>query len=44
MGDDSLEIAKRRQADRLMRAFVALMLAFAIVALNYVVQIVTGRV
>jgi hypothetical protein len=43
MGDDRLEIAKQLQADRLMRAFVAFMLAFAIVALYYVLQIVTGR-
>jgi hypothetical protein len=43
MGDDRLEIAKQRQADRLMRAFVAFMLAFAIVALYHVVQIVAGR-
>jgi hypothetical protein len=43
MGDDRLELAKQRQADRLVRAFVAFMLAFAIVALYYIVLIVAGR-
>ena len=41
MSDDRpsvVDIAKQRQADRLLRAFVAFMLASAMVALYYVVR------